>query len=156
MNISVLLRIEPLLDDIKRLSSRAIDVAVLLKYIEENGIAFNDSKSLVDALDESFLHQFPLILQEISLEESLIPTEVPVQIQKKRYRVNGEIWEIHKSDVDPFPSSPHAHNYDKNLSLHLGNGRLYRKRNFVGMAKRKEFLALRDRVTCVELPPLEK
>ena len=99
--------------------------------------------------------QFPLILQKISVEESLVPSGIPVQVQKKKYRVKGEIWMIHKNDADPFPSSPHAHNCDTNLSLHLGNGKLFRKREFVGNANRKHFLALRALVVNVELPPLE-
>ena len=155
MNIKLLLKLQPLLEELDDLSCRAIEVEKLVKYVAENEVDFKDSQSLIDALDRNFLKQFPLILQKITLEESLVPVEFPVQIQKKKYRVKGEIWMIHKNDQDPFPSSPHAHNCDRNLSLHLGNGKLFRKREFFGNANRKHFLALRDLVSNVELPPLE-
>jgi hypothetical protein len=28
---------------------------------------------------------------------------------QKDYKVDGEIWQVHKGDADPFPSRPHAH-----------------------------------------------
>jgi hypothetical protein len=156
MNINMLLKLEPLLEELDNLACRTIDVEKLVKYVVENELDFKDSQSLVDALDKEFLGQFPLILQKIILEEAVVPLEIPVQIQKKKYRVNGEVWMIHQNDADPFPSSPHAHNYDRNLSLHLGNAKLFRKREFVGNANWKNFLALRSKVINVDLPPLEK
>lgn len=57
----------------------------------------------------------------------------PVQMQlldgrfilEEDYRVSGEIWQVHKSDVDPYPSKPHAHCVGGakrfvGLTLHLG------------------------------------
>ena len=44
-----------------------------------------------------------------------------------KVKVKGECWIIHKNDRDPFPSNPHAHNYDSFAAygLDLGTGRLY-------------------------------
>jgi hypothetical protein len=46
------------------------------------------------------------------------------------YRVAGEIWRVHKSDADPFPSKPHAHCVGGakrfvGCKLHLGTGQLF-------------------------------
>ena len=156
MNIKILLKLQPLLEELDNLACRTIDVEKLVKYVSENELDFENSQSLFDALGKEFLGQFPLILQKIIVEQAVVPHDIPVQILKKKYRINGEVWIIHQNDADPFPSSPHAHNYDRNLSLHLGNAKLFRKREFVGNANWKNFLALRAKVINVELPPLEK
>tara|TARA_R110002072_G_scaffold82384_1_gene187768 strand:+ start:77 stop:472 length:396 start_codon:yes stop_codon:yes gene_type:complete len=49
---------------------------------------------------------------------------------EKDYKVNGEIWQVHKGDADPFPSRPHAHcvgGRDRfvGLKLHLGTRELF-------------------------------
>ena len=44
------------------------------------------------------------------------------------YRVGGEVWRVHKSDVDPLPSNPHAHCISgkcKGYTLHLGTRGLF-------------------------------
>lgn len=56
-----------------------------------------------------------------------------VRIQKD-YRVNGEVWRVHKADPDPFPSRPHAHCVGGTtrfigLKLHLGTAALYDHKN---------------------------
>lgn len=53
------------------------------------------------------------------------------------YRVSGEIWRVHKSDADPYPSNPHAHCVDGakrfiGRTLHLGTGELFDKRKGLG------------------------
>src|SRR5262245_9137022 len=64
---------------------------------------------------------------------------------EKDFPVNGEIWRVHKSDPDPFPSSPHAHCVDgrerfKGCKLHLGTGELYRDGKPTGRRlKKKQF-----------------
>jgi hypothetical protein len=70
-------------------------------------------------------------------------------------RCNGNVWYVHKSDADPHPSSPHAHNYEKNLKLHLGNGQLYRRKDLVGVIGKKELLAIREKIKSIALPVLE-
>lgn len=49
---------------------------------------------------------------------------------EKDYRVNGEVWRVHKTDADPYPSNPHAHCVGGaprfvGLTLHLGTAELY-------------------------------
>ena len=76
---------------------------------------------------------------------------------KADVKIKGQRWRIHKTDADPFPSDPHAHNYDQNLKLHLGTGELYRGRKMKYVLSRRIFYELRARFTAigVVLPPLE-
>lgn len=44
------------------------------------------------------------------------------------YPIAGEIWRVHKSDPDPYPSDPHAHCIEgkhKGKKLHLGTAQLF-------------------------------
>jgi hypothetical protein len=68
---------------------------------------------------------------------------------QKDYRVSGEVWRVHKSDADPYPSSPHAHcigGADRFIGykLHLGTAELYDKKNkALGFfLEKKKFLRL--------------
>lgn len=52
-------------------------------------------------------------------------------ILEEDYRVDGEIWRVHKNDPDPFPSKPHAHCIGGTkrfvgCKLHLGSAQLYK------------------------------
>ncbi len=67
---------------------------------------------------------------------------------------NGQVWYIHKNDKDPFPSIPHAHNYDWHVSLHLGNGTYYQGRTMRGKIKRKHLVEIRNKVKNIDLPIL--
>jgi hypothetical protein len=54
-------------------------------------------------------------------------------IIEKDYRVQGEVWRVHKNDADPYPSNPHAHCIDGaprfvGCTLHLGTAELYNGR----------------------------
>jgi len=56
---------------------------------------------------------------------------------EKDFKVDGEVWRVHKNDADPFPSKPHAHcisGKDRfvGCTLHLGTGELYKKRKSLG------------------------
>jgi chorismate-pyruvate lyase len=58
-------------------------------------------------------------------------------IIERDYRVKGEVWRVHLTDADPYPSKPHAHCIDgrdrfKGLTLHLGTRELYRGRQPLG------------------------
>lgn len=78
------------------------------------------------------------------------------------FKVNGEIWRIHKNDPDPYPSSPHAHcvGGPENLlgcKLHLGTGELFRGRQSLGrkmhISQFKRLIELlRSRFPDLELP----
>ncbi len=66
-------------------------------------------------------------------------------ISEKDYRVKGEVWRVHKSDADPYPSKPHAHciaGADRFIgcTLHLGTRELFKKRKKLGrLLEQKQF-----------------
>lgn len=141
--------------DVEQGLGRVLDPLKVAEYLVAKGIQPKGIEETIQNLDAQFLSQFPAFRERIVLKSTVLPPELPVLLRKKRYKVSGEIWTVHLNDIDPFPSSPHAHNYDQNLVMHLGNGKLYRKRDFVAMAKRKEFLQLRCLIKKTLLPPLE-
>lgn len=56
---------------------------------------------------------------------------------QKDYRVRGEVWRVHKTDADPYPSKPHAHCIEGadrfvGYTLHLGTRELYDGRKPLG------------------------
>lgn len=58
-------------------------------------------------------------------------------ILEEDFKVSGEIWRVHKSDADPFPSNPHAHcigGAERMIgsTLHLGSGELFKGRKSLG------------------------
>lgn len=61
----------------------------------------------------------------VEFQESPIPLGTFRKIDEVLVRRDGCVWIVHKTDVDPFPSSPHAHNPESGLKMHLGNGSLY-------------------------------
>lgn len=53
------------------------------------------------------------------------------------YRVAGEVWRVHKSDADPYPSNPHAHCIGGakrfiGCKLHLGTAQLFKRSEPLG------------------------
>lgn len=96
--------------------------------------------------DYNFAALYPELLQEIHVEEPMVPEEFPRLLTEKTVKLKGEIWRIHKYDADPFPSSPHAHNLETGLKLHLGTGELFRKTKQVGRIKCKELDVLREQI----------
>lgn len=150
-----LVKVESLIEEIEEKLNRVVETKSLLEELVGKEVDLDSADSIISCLSQQFIGKLPIIISKVSSDETLIPSEVPVVLQKKKYRVKGEVWVVHKNDVDPFPSSPHAHNYDQNLVMHLGNGNLYRKRDFIATAKKKQFLALREQINNVELPPLE-
>lgn len=108
---------------------------------------------LLSSFDFSKYH--PEILCEVILDETIVPSDIPISLTEQTVRAKGEVWRIHKNDADPFPSNPHAHNYPKNLVAHLGNGDLYRKTMFLGRLKKKDLENLRGLIKNVSLPSLE-
>ncbi len=88
----------------------------------------------------------PIVLHTLTLSEDdgIIPDDVPRMLTEKIVKVKGEVWEIHRYDADPFPSDPHAHNYDANLKLHLKTGALYdKKKRFQGNIGQKKLDVIR-------------
>jgi len=76
-------------------------------------------------LYEKSRFELPLELAQINLRDSIIPKHVPGRLDEQTIKVKGEIWRIHKSDKDPCPSNPHAHNLEAGYKLHLGSGDLF-------------------------------
>ncbi|WP_391087842.1 hypothetical protein [Vibrio sp. NH-UV-68] len=150
-----MVKLSSVIESIESKLNRIVSAAEIIEELGAKDVDCSCADSVISSLSDEFISNLPLIIQKVISKETLIPSGVPVVIEKKKYRVKGEVWVVHKNDVDPFPSSPHAHNYDQNLVMHLGNGRMYRKRNYVATAKKKQFLALRQQIDCVTLPPLE-
>ncbi|MBZ6072942.1 hypothetical protein [Aeromonas schubertii] len=150
-----LLRLKELLLEIEESENTVFDEVVVSEYLIRKGkTELKSSNDLYAYMVKSGIVGKP-ILEKIVFESSILPSGTSCFINKKKYKVKGEVWVVHKNDVDPFPSSPHAHNYDQNLVMHLGNGNLYRGREFIVQAKRKDFLTLRSLIKNVELPKLE-
>jgi hypothetical protein len=88
-----------------------------------------------------------LPIKNITVDNSILPDELKDELIKAQVKFKGEIWTIHKNDKDTFPSQPHAHNYDRQYKLHLGNGKLYRKKNYCGSITNKDLMNLRQIIT---------
>lgn len=74
-------------------------------------------------------------------------------LTEKTVKIKGEVWRIHKNDVDPFPSSPHAHNYAAGVVLHLGTGEMFDgNRKSLGLVGCKKLVRLRGNLTKLDLP----
>ncbi|MBX5168763.1 hypothetical protein HJB84_02640 [Rhizobium sp. NZLR1b] len=57
---------------------------------------------------------------------------------QKDYRVDGIVWQVHKTDADPFPSRPHAHCVSGpsryvGTKLHLGSRELFAGAKSLGL-----------------------
>lgn len=85
-----------------------------------------------------------MIVCEIELEESPIPDGVYRNLDEVTVRRDGCVWRIHKSDADPFPSNPHAHNLESGLKLDLSNGKLYHGTRHDDSVSRKALLRIRE------------
>lgn len=59
-------------------------------------------------------------------------------------RRNGKVWQVHKSDPDPFPSDFHAHYYDAGEVLDLYTGAIYKNkgRDKSAMLTEKKYKAI--------------
>lgn len=111
------------------------------------------SPQIVELLKEfDFRKNQHTLLCEIELDEPLIPDSVPKILTEQTVKVKGEQWRVHKCDVDPFPSNPHAHNYAAGVVLHLGNGEMYQNRKSIGNIGCKKLIALRNKLSGLSLP----
>jgi hypothetical protein len=99
----------------------------------------------------------PELLAEIVLEEPILPENIPRNLNEETIKIKGEVWRIHKNDVDPFPSSPHAHNYESGIVLHLGTGEMFSSANkkSVGSIGCKKLMRLRGELGAFTLPTTE-
>jgi hypothetical protein len=100
--------------------------------------------------------ELPEELAVITMEDTILPDDVPGRVDEQRVKVKGEIWKIHKFDKDPCPSNPHAHNVETGYKLHLGTGDLYDSKchPIYKRVSRAHLIALRERVAGITLPSL--
>jgi len=107
-----------------------------------------------------FMRLRPELLCEIELADSIVPDGVTILLTEAKVKLRGEIWMVYKNDADPFPSSPHAHNYRLRVKMHLGNGDLYGyKEKTPGTRLRKSLLLdfrakVKEANSTIALPPL--
>lgn len=148
-------KVENAIYDYEEKFKRILSTQDITRYLLENKIPTDDINKAISSIDLDFFIKYKEFSERIVLTDSAIPAEIPIHIKKQNYKLKGEIWTVHKNDADPFPSSPHAHNYQQNIVMHLGNGSLYRKRDHLGFANRKVFLHLRSLIKNVCLPQLE-
>lgn len=98
----------------------------------------------------------PEVLAEFIAEEPLIAEGIPRLLTEQTIKVKGEVWRIHKNDVDPFPSAPHAHNYESGVVLHLGSGEMFNNnRQSIGNIGCKKLLRVRGMLSSLTLPTTE-
>jgi hypothetical protein len=75
-------------------------------------------------------------------------------------KLGGYIWIVHPFDVDPWPSKPHAHNYDQRQKLNLSSGEIFSlpARKPVGKLRSEELLSIRKEISLrlpnLALPPM--
>ena len=96
-------------------------------------------------------------LDEIVTFETFLPKGTPGRLDEKRVKVKGEIWCVHKSDDDQFPSNPHAHNIQTGYKLHLGNGKLFNrnKKLMKNKVSKKHLILIRNQLDKFKLPKWE-
>lgn len=90
----------------------------------ERSLTAESIEHLLEHYDFNKLH--PVLLCEVVLDHSILPARTTRRLTEVTVRAKGEVWRIHKSDADPFPSDPHAHNLETNLKLDMKTGDLYR------------------------------
>ncbi len=77
-------------------------------------------------------------------------------LQKGKVKFNGVIWYLYRYDKDKFPSDPHAHNYEDNSKLHLGNGCIFSGKSEISKLSKKQLdrfrLILQTKMPWLELP----
>ncbi|WP_142785196.1 hypothetical protein [Changchengzhania lutea] len=104
------------------------------------------------------------ILSNFDFKTVLFPVETSRNLIPKDYLVGYKIsiklknlkWRIHKYDLDPFPSNPHAHLIDSNIKMDLTNGKCYKRKKYTHTISKKELLKIREKAQInFELPPLK-
>lgn len=97
---------------------------------------------------------FKGLTHQIETEAEIIPSKF-LMGQKLRIKSKGIIWVIHRYDVDPFPSNPHAHQLESNIKLDLSSGKCFIRKQYVHTIKKKDLIYIRGEASKVyELPPL--
>ncbi len=124
------------------------DVLAALALYEDSLMGIPDAASIYDfettpEYIENLLLTFDFAMVRVYAEhETSIPLELVIQT-KAEIKLGGVKWILHKADADPFPSRPHAHDYQNGLKLDLSNGRLYKRMKCEGSIPKKELLEIR-------------
>lgn len=157
-------RARPILSQLHGLELEAIDIQnALCAVLELDNIHPKElldrqltEGQIVELLKDFDFKQFHHeVLAEIELEDGIIPEGTARLLTEKTVKVKGEVWRVHKNDADPWPSNPHAHNYDAGLTLHLGTGELFdSNRKSVGNIGAKKLSAVREKLSALTLPPI--
>jgi hypothetical protein len=120
-----------------------------------------DAQSITSLLSTyDFMRFRPERLCKVEFAESIVPGGVSILLSEAKVKLQGEIWIVHKNDADPFPSNPHAHNYQLRVKMHLGNGDLYSYRDKMPSTRLSKSLLLDFRAgvqranSTIVLPPL--
>ncbi len=65
--------------------------------------------------------------------------------QRKRIKEGNVIWCFHKYDKDPFPCTPHGHDYESNTKLNPYTGEIFDKsKQIVRHLKKKQILYIQE------------
>lgn len=112
------------------------------------------ASQIIDTLRSfNFDKLHPEILAEFTEDEPLVPQSIPRLLTEQTVKVKGEVWRVHKNDADPFPSVPHAHNYESGVVLDLGSGDMFdRNRKCIGAIGCKKLLRIRGGLNGLTLP----
>jgi hypothetical protein len=114
-------------------------------------------ENIIDILVKSeFISNSPKANDVIVIDENIIPEDTFQSLYEETIKSKGNIWVIHKSDADPFPSNPHAHNKETGLKLNLGSGDLYNGKRHCGKVSMKNLNIIRNKMKNITPPPLEE
>ncbi len=164
--ITAATRVRPILSQLHGLDLRAIDIQEALCSVL--GIAGTNSMDLLNQkLTEDsiirllrnfdFRRYHPEVIGGFVLDDGIVPEGTRRLLSEQTVKVRGEVWRVYKSDADPWPSNPHAHNYETGTKLDLGTGDLYDiNRRWVGNIGKKKLEAVRAKLVNIELPTLSK
>src|SRR5208282_5509906 len=114
------------------LSAEDVEKALALKQGIEESVELLDHACTTDEMFE-LLRDFnfellePEALETVNLKESILPSNIPTALYEEKVKHRGEVWIIRRTDSDPLPSSPHAHNDRQGIKMDLGTGDLYRR-----------------------------
>lgn len=123
------------------------------EFLPERNLSAEQMVSLLEG------YHFAQTLERVRAENTFIPRGLSTRLDEERRKMKGEQWEIHKNDVDPWPSDPHAHNVETGYKLNLATGDLHnprkrRNESFLKRMPKKQLLALRSLFT-TPLPDLD-
>ena len=108
---------------------------------------------MLDILSKHTFEQRELIC-EIKIPEAFIPKSFPRLLEEKQLKFKGHILQVYKTDVDPWPSKPHAHSKEFGWKVHLGNGKCFdNNKNHVYTFRKKDLIYIREKLVVHGAPP---